>query len=504
MPPPDPDETVRLARRRFFKAFVSDAMRTAANVAGVAGALQRTSAEMAGALLGGAAAEPATPPAPAPAAAGDLTIAGVTPGGSVPALAPAAGSQAAGFRSPFRLEDNGIVLLDQRRLPDEIVEVTCRSAADVRVAILEGVVRGAPILGQVAASAIALAAAQAAGSMPYARRAILHGTSNALRVASGPAAPVRHAIDRMNAVIMRRTDLFDDGPGLAEALRAEADAIVSEATTDHAALGGHGARLFESAPAGAEPLRVLTIGSVGALAGGQLGTVLAVLNRALADGCAIEVTVCETRPSLAGTRLTGWELSLAGVPYTIIPDVAAGALLASSEIDVVMVGADSIAANGDTLADAGTLALALLAARFEVPFIVVAAGVTIDAETAEGRGFIIEPRPAHEVLSFGGRSVAPAGAVARHPGLDLTPVALVGAIVTEAGMIEPPLAGRLAEVAAAVQLRWNGPAAELAPEPEAAAAAEPDEAAGPGAAELAPEPETAPAAEPGSPGGEDA
>ena len=449
-PPPTADEAVRLARRRFFRAFVSDAMKTAASVVGVAGALQRTSAEMAGTLLG-AAAEPReeTVPAPGPP---DFN------GGAGAAQAPAApAAPAATFRSPFRLETDSIILLDQRRLPDELVEVSCQSAADVRVAILEGVVRGAPLLGQVTAAALAVAAAGAADSRPYARRAILKGTSNALHNAAGSAAPVRQAIARMGAIIDRRSDLFDDGPGLAAVLRAEAEAIIGEATLDLAALGGHGATLFAGAPEGSKALSVLTLGSVGALAGGQLGTVLAVLNRAIADGASIEVTVCETRPALTGTRLTGWELEQAGIPYTIIPDAGAGALIAKDEIDVVIVGAEAIAANGDSFAEAGTHALALLAWRHDIPFVVAAPGVTIDLEAVDGRRFVVEPRPVHDVLAVQGRRFAPPGASARNPGLDLTPGELVGAIVTEGGLFEPPLADGLAQVAAAVRARWSIP-----------------------------------------------
>ncbi len=491
-PPPDPDEAIRLARRQFFRAFVSDAVRTAANVAGVAGALRRTSAEVAGTLLGVTEA-PAEPPEPlpftfassgvGPAGAPGASHAGLTSGGVA--------ASAAGFRSPFRLDADSIVLLDQRRLPDDLVEVSCRTAPDVRVAILEGVIRGAPLLGQVAACAIAVAANQAVDARPYARRAILHGTANSLRNAAGSAAPVRHAVDRMMALVDRRTDLFTDGPGMAAALRTEAEAIVGEAMLDHAAIGGHGSSLFPAEPDASAPIRVLTLGSVGALAGGQVGTVLALVKHAVADGHAVEMLVCETRPALTGTRLTAWELAQAGIPYALIADAGAGALIAGGDVDVVMVGAEAIAANGDVLAEAGTCALALLAARHEVPFIVVAPGVTLDVDAEDASHFRAEPRSAHEILSFAGRRVAPAGAVARHPGLDITPAALVGAIVTESGILRAPLAEGIARVADDVGTRGVGlrpPAVEPPIDEAAPDGTAPDEAALP-ADQPAPPPE---------------
>ncbi len=481
--PLDPDEAVRLGRRRFFRAFVSDAVRTAANVVGVAGALQRTTAEMASAILTGDATgllpgDDAALSTAADEAGANATRPSPTSPRGRPGLGP--GEAVAGYRSPFRLEAEAIVLLDQRRLPDDLLEVACRNAPDVRVAISEGVIRGAPLLGQVTACAIALAAAGAANSRPFARRAIIHGSANSLRNVASSSGPVRASIDRMTAIVDRRRDLLLDGPGLAQLLRAEAEAIVGEATSDHAAMAAHGATLFAAVPTDdGVPLRVLTLGSVGALAGGQVGTVLGVVHRLIADGRAVEVVVCETRPSLAGTRLTAWELAQAGVGYELIADNGAGALMASGEVDIVLVGAEAIAANGDVLAEAGTCGLAVLAARHGLPFAVVAPGVTISLDTRDGSEFHAEPRSAHELLTFGGRRVAPVGAIARYPAFDLTPADLVGAIVTEEGVLARPFEAGLTRLGLAVRARGAAALVEPAPDPEPSPDAEPATDPGP-------------------------
>jgi methylthioribose-1-phosphate isomerase len=445
---PEPEPDVALGRRRFFRAFVADAVRTAASFAGVAGALQRSSAEMAGALLAASPDQVVTePPAAAPGAAG-------TPGAAQHA-APAAGPRATlAAPVPYRLDAAAIVLLDQRRLPDEFVEVACPTAPDVRVAIREGVVRGAPLLGQVVAGAVALAAAGVTDAKPFARRATITATANSLRTASGSAAPVRRALERMLAVLDRRRDLHEDGHGMAAALRAEAEAIADDAARDHERLAEHGFGIFGDAPEDASgALRILTLGSVGVLAGGRVGTVLAVVDRLVTAARAVEVVVCETRPSLAGTRLTAWELSRAGIPCEVIPDAGAAALMAAGEIDIVLVGAEAIAASGDVLAEAGTCALALLAARNAIPFAVVAPAVSIDLDTPEGRSFHVEPRADGEVLSFLGRRVAPPAVLGRNPALDVTPEDLVGALVTEDGVFERPLAPVVVRLGLAVRQR---------------------------------------------------
>jgi len=435
-PATDRDEALRLARRRFFRDMASDAVRTAATLAGVAGALRETTQEMADSVM--ADTSTARPPGAVPARP------------AAPAVTPPAG-----FRSSFRLEADRLILVDQRRLPDELVEVTCESAGDVAQAIREMVIRGAPALGQVAAAGLALAAGRARLSKPYARRAILRGSANALVNARPTAISVRWATNRMLARYAALGELLDDGPAVAAALREEAEAIIGEATLDHATMARLGAELLP-APEG-RPLRLLTHCNTGPLACGQVGTALGVVGALAADGHDVHVYVDETRPWLQGARLTAWELGQAGIPYTLIADSAAGWLLASGDVDAILVGADRIAANGDTANKVGTYPLAVLAARHDVPFHVVAPTATLDGEAEDGSSITVEMRSAAEVTSFAGRRVAPAGAAALNPSFDVTPAELVTTIVTEAGVLRAPYRPAIAAAIAAREARRPAP-----------------------------------------------
>jgi methylthioribose-1-phosphate isomerase len=458
--PVDRDEAIRLERRRFFRAMAGDAVRTAATLVGAAGALRDTTQEMANDLLADA---------PPPAAVHHAT--------AVPQPVPAAPS---GFRSAFRLDGDRLVLLDQRRLPDELVEVVCESAGDVAQAIRDMVVRGAPALGQVAAVGLALAAGRATKSKPYARRAILRGSANALVNARPTAVTIRWATNRMMARFAAMGELLDDGPAIAAALRDEAEAIVGEATMDHAVLTRLGAELLP-VPAG-RPLNLLTHCNTGPLACGQIGTALGVVQVLASDGRDLHVYVDETRPWLQGARLTTWELGQAGVPHTLLADGAAGWLLARGDIDAVLVGADRIASNGDTANKVGTYPLAVLAARHGVPFYFVAPTATLDADTPDGASITVEMRSAAEVTGFGGRRVAPAGTAALNPAFDVTPADLVTAIVTEAGVLRPPYGPAIARAIADREARHPAPApapALDAPAPGSAPAPALDAPAGP-------------------------
>ncbi len=441
-PPPSPDEALRLERRRFFRALAGDAVRTAATLVGAAGALRDTTQEIADGVLaesGG----PATDGGPA------------TPVGPVIPT---------GFMSPFRLEEDRLVLVDQRRLPDELVEVVCEFAGDVAQAIREMVVRGAPALGQVAAAGLALAAGRAKLSKPYARRAILRGSSNALVNARPTAVSIRWATNRMLARYAALGELLDNGPAVAMALREEAEAIIGEATADHAVMARLGAGLLPEPPD--RPLQLLTHCNTGPLACGQIGTALGVVQALAADGRAVHVYVDETRPWLQGARLTAWELAQAGIPYTLLADVAAGWLLASGVIDAVLVGADRIAANGDTANKVGTYPLAVLAARHGVPFHVVAPTATLDGDALDGSAIKVEMRGAAEVTSLGGKRIAPAGAAAYNPSFDVTPAELITAIVTEAGVLREPYGPAIAAAIEAREARRPAPP----PDPDAPAA----------------------------------
>ena len=429
--PSAPD--VDVGRRGFFRAFAGELFQTAATVAGAAQALQRASAEAAGAIL-----DPAS-------AAGLLGVADQGPGGGP--------ESPRGFRTPFREDDGVLYLIDQRRLPDALVEYSCRSAGEVAFAIREMIIRGAPAIGQAAAIGLALTAGKMRGSRPYARRATLRGSANALTNSRPTAVNLRWAVDRLMARYNAIGDLSEDGDAIADALRAEADAIVFEATTDHGRMAGFGLGVLPTPADG--PVRILTHCNTGPLAGGQFGTALGVVQAAHNAGVPVHVWVGETRPYLQGSRLTAWELAQAGVAHTLIPDVAAGHLMARGEVDVVLVGGDRVAANGDTANKIGTYTLAVLAARHRIPFYVVAPTSSFDLDTPDGTSIPIEERKADEVLEFRGVRVAPPGTDVRNPAFDVTPAELISAIVTEEGVVRAPFEPGLRAAVAAGLTRWG-------------------------------------------------
>jgi len=208
-------------------------------------------------------------------------------------------------------------------------------------------------------------------------------------------------------------------------------------------------------PAG-RPLRVLTHCNTGPLAAGQYGTALGVVQAAHHAERPIHVWVDETRPYLQGARLTTWELDQAGVPHTLIPDMAAGPLMARGEVDAVLVGGDRVAANGDTANKIGTYTLAVLAARHGVPFIVVAPLSSVDLGTPDGSAIPIEERPAEEVTTIRGVRIAPAGTNVYNPAFDVTPGALIDAIVTEEGAVRAPFGPGLRAAMARRAARYRG------------------------------------------------
>jgi methylthioribose-1-phosphate isomerase len=432
-PEPDAGSTTNLARRRFFRQFAGDILQTAATVAGAAQAIQRASAEAAGAIL-------------------DPTSAALRFEDAVSAAPAAPDAPPTGFRTPFREGDGILYLIDQRKLPDALIEVEVQNAPEAAAAIREMIVRGAPAIGQVAAIGLALSARRAAESLPYARRAILRGAALALRSARPTAVNLGWAVDRMMARYEQVGELSDDGDAIAVALRAEADAIVHEATTDHGRLAEFGLAALPVRDFG--PLRILTHCNTGPLACGQFGTALGIVQAAHHAEREISVWVDETRPYLQGARLTAWELAQAGVPHTLIPDVAAGHLMSRGEVDVVIVGADRVAANGDTANKVGTYPLAVLAARHRIPFLVAAPTSSIDTATPDGDSIEIEERPADEVLEIRGVRIAPPGTEVRNPSFDVTPAELISGIVTEEGVIRAPFEQGLVDAIAAATARW--------------------------------------------------
>jgi methylthioribose-1-phosphate isomerase len=299
-----------------------------------------------------------------------------------------------------RLEEGGpaVVLLDQRRLPGEVAEVRCSSAAEVAEAIRSMVVRGAPAIGVAAAYGMALASLRGE-DLGHAERVLADSRPTAVNLP--------WALARMRD---------DPTPQRARALHEE--------EVDRCRrMAAHAAELFQPGT------RALTHCNAGGLATGGYGSAVGALRAAWERGLLERVLVDETRPLLQGARLTAWELEQADIPHTVIADSAAGSLIARGEVDLVVTGADRIAANGDTANKIGTYSLAVLAAHHGIPFYVVAPSSTLDLATPDGSGIPIEERdPAELTDRF----------PARNPAFDVTPAALIAAIVTENGVHRGP------------------------------------------------------------------
>ena len=410
------------SRRQFFRQLAGEVITGAAQVVGAVAEIRDRSASEAAVLLG----VPPQPQAPVETPAAD-----------------AAGAPT-GFRTPFRFDtDDVLLVIDQRRLPDELIEVPVRTASEAANTIRTMVVRGAPAIGQVAAIGLALTARIAAKSTAHTRRAIIEGAANSLRSARPTAVNLRWAVDRLMARYHAIGPLSEDGEGVATALRDEAMAIVAEANDDHGRLAEAGRLILPETDG--RPLRVLTHCNTGPLACGQFGTALGVIQAAHAVDRPLHVWVDETRPYLQGARLTAWELKQAGVDHTLIPDMAAGPTMARGDVDVILVGADRIAANGDTANKLGTYTLAVLAARHGVPFVVCAPMSTVDLATPDGAAIPIEDRSADEVTVIRGNRIAPEGTAVRNPSFDVTPAELISAIVTEEGALVAPYESALRE-----------------------------------------------------------
>jgi methylthioribose-1-phosphate isomerase len=344
--------------------------------------------------------------------------------------------------------------VDQRRLPDELVEVACLTATDVALAIRDMVIRGAPAIGQAAGYGLVLAAGEARAMGAAARDATIRGTAEALRIARPTAVDLAWAMERMLARYESTGAVEAAGDVVFDALLAEAEAIATEAMLEQADLARHGAALL--ADGSAATLRILTHCNTGPLAAGQVGTALGVIQRLHADGRPIHVWVDESRPYLQGARLTAWELGRAGIPHAVIADAAAGLLTARGQVDAVIVGADRVAANGDVANKIGTYPLAVLAARHRIPFYICAPTRSIDLATPDGDAIPIEERPGSELTTLRGVGLAPLDSPAYNPAFDVTPAELITAIVTEHGVVRQPFVERLSAAVAAATARRRG------------------------------------------------
>ncbi len=327
-----------------------------------------------------------------------------------------------------------LVLLDQRRLPLEELELICLSVGDVFEAIRTLAVRGAPLIGVAAAYGAVLGTEPPRVPLEARPQEVVRGLMEAaawLETARPTAVNLHWALARMRARAESLVTECDSGEAVRTRLLAEAHAIREEDARMCAAIGRHGAALLP------ERARVLTHCNAGALATAGIGTALGVIYTAHAQGRIERVYADETRPLLQGARLTSWELMRAGVPVTLIADSMAASVLASGRVDVVITGADRIAGSGDVANKIGTYMLAVLARRHGVPFYVAAPSSTFDLSIARGEEIPIEERGPEELRTFAGVPSAPPGVEVFNPAFDVTPAELISAIITERGVIEP-------------------------------------------------------------------
>jgi methylthioribose-1-phosphate isomerase len=330
--------------------------------------------------------------------------------------------------------DDHLRMIDQRRLPFAVEFLHLRTWHEVAAAISDMAVRGAPAIGAAAAFGLALAAREA--EREHSASAWWRSFEEAaagLEATRPTAVNLVWALRRVHDAASSADAGGDPPPAeLARRVLTEALTIAEEDAQACAALGSHGAKLV---PDGA---RILTHCNAGSLATVQWGTALAVIYKAHAAGKRLHVWVDETRPRQQGARLTAWELQQEGVPLTLICDTAAGRLFQTGQVDLVVVGADRIAANGDVVNKIGTYTVALLAREHGVPFYVAAPISTLDPATARGVDVPIEERAAAEVLEIRGQSISALGVGAANPAFDVTPHSLVSAIITERGILRPP------------------------------------------------------------------
>jgi methylthioribose-1-phosphate isomerase len=323
----------------------------------------------------------------------------------------------------------GLRIIDQRMLPERLVERDLRSLDDVCDAIRSLAVRGAPAIG--IAGAMGLVAALS----PNERETRAPFLTNARRVASTICSTRPTAVNlawALQRVIDRAMREEGDASVLLPMMRAEADAILEEDRAMCRRIGEHGVELLRDGGS------VLTHCNAGALATGGIGTALAPIYVAAERGMQLDVYVDESRPLLQGSRLTAWELQRAGIPVTVLTDGMAASLMRERGVDLCIVGADRIAANGDVANKIGTYGLAIAARFHDVSFVVAAPTSTLDPGTSSGEEIVIEQRTADEVRCIAGVPTAPAGANVYNPAFDVTPAALVSAIVTDRGIHRAP------------------------------------------------------------------
>ena len=330
----------------------------------------------------------------------------------------------------IQYKEGKLYLLDQRLLPAEVSTFVCDDYRAVEFAIRDMVVRGAPAIGVAGAYGVAMAAAELAAQPGVDFLSRLSEAGSFLEAARPTAVNLTWGIRRMLDLAEAQKEETPDR--LADRLLSEAHRIYQEDLETNRAIADHGNTIV---PEGAV---ILTHCNTGALATAGIGTALGVIRAAHDSGKDIRVYADETRPRFQGARLTAWELVREGIPATLIPDSVSAVLIRDGKIDVILVGADRIALNGDTANKIGTYMVSQLARDFGVPFYIVAPLSTVDFQIASGRDIPIEEREAREVTHVGSEQVAPEGIQVYNPAFDVTPWENITGIITERGIARAP------------------------------------------------------------------
>src|SRR6202030_3776701 len=341
---------------------------------------------------------------------------------------------------PIEWTAKGVVMLDQRRLPGEVIRHAYTDYRDVAAAIKDMVIRGAPAIGVAAAMGVALGFERSGARTIEELRAEFPGICQAIAETRPTAVDLFWAIERMTRRFEQLSAANSPLDATRRALVEEARAIHAEKRATDEAMGRFGAELMPATG------QVMTHCNAGALATAGIGSALGVIRVAVEQGHKLSVLVPETRPYLQGARLTAWELHEGGVPLTLITDNMVGHFMKTGSIGAVVVGADRIAANGDTANKIGTYQIAVLAYEHGVPFYVAAPVSTFDLTIASGEQIPIEERSADEVTHLRGMRISPDVAVA-NPAFDVTPARLISAIICERGVARAPYAESLRQLA---------------------------------------------------------
>ena len=337
-------------------------------------------------------------------------------------------------------KDDAVVMIDQRKLPAAEVYVTCRTAAEVAKAIKTMVIRGAPAIGVAAAMGIALGMRRSGATGTKQFTTEFQRLCDLMAATRPTAVNLFWAIERMKRTFAAAAQGGCSVGEIKERLESEARAIHDEDVRSCRDMGAHGAELVP------DEARILTHCNAGALATAGYGTALGVVRAAAGQGKRVAVLADETRPFLQGARLTAWELMKDGIDTTVITDNMAASMMRLGNVDLVVVGADRIAANGDVANKIGTYGVAVLAREHGIPFYVAAPLSTIDLATPDGSRIPIEERNEREVTHLGSSRLTPEGARIRNPAFDVTPAKYVTAIITERGIARAPYPESLGEL----------------------------------------------------------